>query len=103
MFALNFFHGLCRSLKECFFISFLLWNNFRYTKKIPKVVQRVSMIVHLDSLNVMSYVTIVCNYIYQSHEISIGNSIVVSRPYSDFANRPVFSDPKIALSVVKFP
>lgn len=51
--------------------------------------QRVSMIVHLDSLNVMSYVTVVHNYIYEPHEVSIGNSIVISRPYSDFANCPV--------------
>ena len=104
MFALNFFHGLYRSLKECFFISLLLWNNFRYTKKNPKVVQRVSMIVHLDSLNVMSYVTIVRNYIYQPHEISIGNSIVVSRPYSDFANRPImfFLIPRLHFQLSSF-
>lgn len=89
IFALNFFLWLYRSLKEFFFfISFLLWNNLRHTKKIPKIVQRVSMIVHLDSLNVMSYVTVVHNYIYQPHEISIGNSIVISRPYSDLASCP---------------
>lgn len=94
MFALNFFLWLYRSLKEFFFISFLLWNNFRHTKKIPKVVQRVNMIVHLDSLNVMSYITIVCNYIYQPREISVGNSIAISGPYTDFANCPIPRLPK---------